>query len=219
MLGSPASTLLQLPLRSPQHSGEYLSPIPLAPRLRSPDQALAAAHTAPAAPPHQEPASNQSTQQLVVAQWLTKTVMAFEFTGVKGSPIFFSSIERQVFMRSLAIPAGTLMFLGSYVGSHQMFARETRPAFQDADADLSSRDEMRGYSVTFAIKHLALQIITFRRPENPSSGVDTIQIRGDWSSAEVQIWPLVDDTVRWPPPEHFDDEGFDLFVNRWRPSE
>lgn len=160
--------------------------------------------------------------QLVIAQWLVKTIMAYEFLGgTERGPKFFSQTERHAFMQSLSIPDGILVFLASYRGgTHHILTRETRLDFVVAGREINSPlrkgDEVKGYAVTVTIKHLTLQLVSLRQPEDSALNA-TVFISGGWSDAELPIWPITS-SFTWPPAFDFDDDGLELFVTRWRDS-
>ena len=152
-------------------------------------------------------------ERSVIARWFIKTVMVFEFIGgMKERLNYFGSEERHSIMKSLAMPVPTLVYLGRYKGSLACSIHETKLPFITKTRDGHSVS-VDGYSATFTIKSLALQVFTMRWPKD-LTGQASISIPGRWSDVVVELWPLHCDII-WPPPLILDDEGLDLFSHRW----
>ena len=156
-------------------------------------------------------------QQLIIVRWLVKTSMMHEFLA-KG-PYHFEPEERRAFMESFTLPAEMLVFLAAYGGTGHVLTRELLLPLLITRSDTRQASAVNAYSATFAFSHLALQIFTYRRPDelkaatvqlflpNPSSNVS-------WQETAIQIWPN-SSPVRWPPPLAFGNPGFEMFANRW----
>ena len=164
---------------------------------------------------HGEKTTLTASDRLTIVRWFIKTAILYEFLGglERGPNKFFTPEERHALMQSLSLPQSTLVFLSRYRGTKDITTREMRLPF-----DVQRRDDKRtfpaeGYSVTFAIKQLAIQMFSIRWPEDPE--IDRLDISiPNWGPAEVQIWPAEGD-VAWPAPYHLDDKGLDLFTERW----
>jgi hypothetical protein len=157
-------------------------------------------------------------QQLVITRWFVKTVIMYEFLGDKErGPKFFQPSQRHALMRSHLIPDYTSIFLARYIGSQNIVSREAGLAFalpSDSHAQTPKKPDLDGYSATFAIKHLALQLVSIRRSEKFGRSNIGALLQGNWDEASIRIWPLMSN-VSWPPTADLDDAGFDLFSNRW----
>jgi hypothetical protein len=151
-------------------------------------------------------------QQFVIIRWFVKTVMTHELTG--DIPHFFKPNERKAIMdNAVIIEADALIFLARHVGSQDIRSRTYYiPLLVGYDADRPVGAE--GYTTTFAFKNLVLQIFAVRRPLHLSDSEIGVNLRGNWGTATVQIWPI-SGSITWPPPFFFDDNGFELFINRW----
>jgi hypothetical protein len=150
--------------------------------------------------------------QHIIALWFLKTCIMHEVLHDEN-PRYFSVVDRKALMSFGATPPATFIFLGRYIGSFDIITREN-------PMDLFFRDGedpvMYGYSATFAIKQLALQLFTFHAPKNlPDDSTIRFKMPADWDRVTIQIWPVLGN-ARWPPPFFFDDEGFELFANRWK---
>jgi hypothetical protein len=150
-------------------------------------------------------------QQLVIARWLVKTCIMHEVLN-NDNPRYFRAVERKALMKHLAVPPITWVFLGRYIGDVDILTREVPMDLNIGEPE--NAQETYGYSATFAIKRLALQIFTVRPPKNFKKSL-AFKMSRQWDRATVQIWPVLG-TVNWPPPYFFDDEGFEILTDRWK---
>lgn len=157
------------------------------------------------------------SDRLIIVRWFLKTAILYEFLGgvERGPDKFFNPQERHALMRSLSVPESTLVFLGRYQGSLHITTREMRLPFEAQRRDDNRTFPAEGYSITFALKQLAMQVFSVRWPDDPEIDRLDISLSGpDWDQAVIQIWPS-EGSVIWPPPYHFDDHGLDIFTRRW----
>jgi hypothetical protein len=162
------------------------------------------------------PTELTAEQQRIVALWFLKTCIMHEALHDEN-PRYFRWMERRVLMKFMMFPPITWVFLGRYIGSGDILTRE-QPMDLDLNFGVASSANPQttyGYSVTFAINQLALQLFTVRPPENFNTTNIGFKMSSDWHRATVQIWPVIG-TVKWPPPAAFDDEGFLLLTDRWK---
>ena len=151
-------------------------------------------------------------QQRTICEWLLKTTIMYEFATGR-SPRFFKPIDRKAFYESRYIHQDTFMYLGRFKGTHSLWST-------DADVTLTVRPNttqaapMPAYTATFVLNQLALQIFSFRRPEQENRSRISIKIPGDWDTAQLRVFPPWRD-CRWPPEFAFDDAGIELFAHRW----
>ncbi|MFN2405717.1 MAG: hypothetical protein ABR594_06655 [Pyrinomonadaceae bacterium] len=153
--------------------------------------------------------------QLTITKWFAKTAAMFD-AHIKGKT-YFTQSERQAIMSSLAPTKTTWVFLACYRGSHigdivtrSSFLHDQEKPLPENDHDLFKAD---GYAFTLLIKHLALQIFSFRWPKE-LVGTFNLEMPARWEDATVRIIPPEKD-VYWPPPLVFDDAGFEEFAMRW----
>lgn len=154
---------------------------------------------------------NPTEQQLIV-RWFLKTVMALELRRDRNYETYFTQTERQTLMKSSHIPATTMVFLARYHGTLPASCREAKLPFEIRTPKDNRLTRIKGYTVTVAIKHLAIQILTVRWPKK--FGPLIMRLADNWDDATVQIWPDAKDAM-WPLGEYFDDIGLDLFTARW----
>jgi hypothetical protein len=149
--------------------------------------------------------------QHIVAGWFVKTIILYELLSDRLP--YFQDYERHALMQSLRIPDRTLIFLARYYGPMPIATLETpvplviRPQ-PDTKGHPVSGD---GYSATFIIKQLALQIFTSRPLEKRRLHV---KIGPKWDNLSIQIWPTLGDT-NWPPQYALDDDWLRRFIDRW----
>ncbi|HZI88343.1 MAG TPA: hypothetical protein VFD48_16035, partial [Pyrinomonadaceae bacterium] len=135
----------------------------------------------------------------------------YEFLGDRQH---FNSTDRQQFSKSLAVPSETLIFLARHFGTRGMRTRAYHVPLV-VGPDTPNPISVDGYTATFAIDQVALQIFTFRRPEKSNALGVKIRLPDNWTGASIDIWPPVRRSRRWPPPLALDDAGFELFARRW----
>jgi hypothetical protein len=153
--------------------------------------------------------------QLVIAKWATKSAIVYDTHNKDNPEYFFTRDDCKAFFDSGALPfPNTYIYLAHYydLKHEQVMTKETRRKGSPAetfDAE-SNLFELETYAMTFAIKHLALQVFTFR-------GIKEYKffIPARWLDATIQVWP-VKGNISWPPRVAFDKPGFELFADRWR---
>jgi hypothetical protein len=150
-------------------------------------------------------------QQLWIARWFFKVAVLYEFWRER-SPRYFKPAERVAFFKSLTIPNHTYMYLGHYVGSLASSTTDIDNPFI-VSPNTPNATSTDAYSVTLSIKQLALQVFSFRWPENHRSNI-SFKLPGAWDTAHIQIRPI-EGNKNWPPPAAFDDKAMTLFEGRW----
>ncbi len=151
-------------------------------------------------------------EQLIIARWFIKTSIMYELSQRKREPCFFTGKECQELFKSLSVPLHTAMFLARYNGTR---AGRIVDAQVSLEARGASGSEMHdGYSITLAIKQLALQLFTFRWPKKLDFRQLAIPDTHNWAGAVLPFWPIPAD-LSWPPTLFLDDQGFELFAKRW----
>jgi len=96
-----------------------------------------------------------SEQQALVVRWFIKTAIMHEMLGPE--PYFFQPYERRALETSLEVPKPTLFFLGQYLGQKPVSTIAIHiPLVAGQGTDQAT--PVSGYSATFTIKQLALQL-------------------------------------------------------------
>jgi hypothetical protein len=157
--------------------------------------------------------SLSASDRLVIARWLTKTAMTYELSA-RFPTRYFKPSDRRAMYTHRTIPDGTVMFLARYVGKHSVVARAGRADLTFASG--TPRElHANGYTATFGIGQLALQVFSIRRPEQFNMPIK-VTIPGRWDSATVEIWPQSRlGNMDWPPRVALNDKSLELFENRW----
>jgi hypothetical protein len=155
--------------------------------------------------------------QALITKWFLKTMMAYDVNAKRKRDCYFTLDERMALMSSLAIPSDLMVFLAHYRGNpaYKIITREGH--YQETDhalrQDVQNLPKTHGYAPTVVIKHLALQIFTFRRTEEFDRLFRGFDIP-NWRRASIQISPALGDAV-WPPELALDDAALVAFAKRW----
>jgi hypothetical protein len=129
-----------------------------------------------------------------------------------SGPIFRGKLKARK-LASLSKHEDTFMFLGRYNGSQAVRTRSNYfPLLTGQDVNRATRVD--AFAATFAIKKLAMQVFSVRRPLEDYFDEIGMIVPGNWDDVTIQIWPT-SGAVGWPPPLVFNEAGFDLFTNRW----
>jgi hypothetical protein len=115
----------------------------------------------------------------------------FDLHYEKTRECYFTPNECQSVMTSLSVPPDTMMFLAHYRGSQADIL--TREVGWEANPETlpeaySDMLEFEAYAATFAIKHLALQIFSFRRPKHLADEVLSVEIT-NWTGPKSAFGP------------------------------
>lgn len=144
--------------------------------------------------------------QLLITRWLMKTMLAYDL-NIRTRPVFYTTDERRELANSLMIPHDTYCYLSQYRGIIGQVATLESPLIPQSDLlpkDHEYLIDMHGYTGTFVIGHMALQVFSFRRPKNLIGKTLNFIVSPEWDRAALQIWP-VRTTHNWPPPRLLED--------------
>ena len=162
---------------------------------------------------------NQS-KQTSIAAWLLKTAMDYDLrTDLKTGVTYYTPEECHAMMSSNFIPPDTRMFLAEFRGAPPTFVNLEMGMEVDPTKIPYMCEGIMGletYTATFVIKHLVLQVFSFRRPELMMNEPLDFEIADCWSPLGVQIWPIQSPTISWPPPGCLDNENLNPFAARWQ---
>lgn len=138
-------------------------------------------------------------QQLALSVWTTKTAMVYECVKEKGTPAFYSAENRQHLLTWSMPPSDTLIWIGRYKDSYSLFS-ENHYLSNPGSANVLSE----GCVTTFAMGRLVTQIFTARRGSHgEGKSIDVARKKGEWDRLLIQIWPVRERFIRWPPPLSF----------------
>jgi hypothetical protein len=148
----------------------------------------------------------------VLAQWAVKTVLLYEQMRYEERARYFTVENRRALFRSLAIPPRTLVFAARYSGEDGTYGI----GGQMPELFPGALPRSEAHCSSFAIKQLALQVFSFRPPQNYVGGRLSVSIPFDaWAGVQEIIWPIQGPVV-WPPKLALDRAGFEVFAERWR---
>jgi hypothetical protein len=170
------------------------------------------------------PSMLTTEEQSIITRWFLKTAMMYEFDDENPHEHYFTAEDRKAVMESLMVPPETFVFLAHHV-SHTMdirvraryvplkgFERHIPPeGLELPKVHPDDARDYQGYSITFAIGQLAVQLLSLRRP--PESKPIALIFQHNWDGATVQIWPIKG-SVNWPPRLSLGDTGFAAFTER-----
>lgn len=122
--------------------------------------------------------------------------MVYECVGEKAP--FFSAADRKQLFTWRMPPSDSLIWIGRYEG-YSLFVENHRLSNPGADEVLSE-----GCVTTFAMGRLVIQIFTARRGDRGQGhSINVARKEGEWGRLLIQIWPVRDQVIRWPPPLSF----------------
>lgn len=143
-------------------------------------------------------------RQLIASIWTTKTAMVFEATN-PTKDWYYQQPERDAMASSLAIPTGTMIWVGRSFDRHALFAvsRRMRNPVTKHQHVLSE-----GYVTTFVLGRLILQAISLRRFKGFERYNVQLSTRpGPWAQSLIKIHPSGSAAPKWPPPISFGGLG------------
>jgi hypothetical protein len=148
--------------------------------------------------------------QLVVARWAVKTAVIFHYGYPAPKPLPAERLQQV--RRGLEPPVDTWVWMAPSAGTVQPAEYEIKGLNMHTTG--TPRDEgTHGELFTLCAGQLAVQVF--------SVVLDDVQ-RTINLSAElhpIQVWPLVDATVSWPPSFVLDDDQLEQLFARFTPDE
>ena len=154
-----------------------------------------------------------ASQQTQIALWALKTAMIID--SVPDHVRFYSNSECEGLKNSGALPPTTTVWLGRYVG------RSLHAGGATFGINAGGKKVADGSATTIIIGHFILQMATTHMLLSNLLGTITVNsaATNSWSNRLIQNWPITANSVRWPPPNSFSNDGqfrlFDL-VNRFK---
>lgn len=153
--------------------------------------------------------SNQST----LACWAVKTSMVLECLN-SNRIWFYTDDERQLMCDTQTIPAITYVWIAKCVNHPNIYSA--------AKYFRTSIDNNSGiaYATTMGFGSLAFQVLSIKIPKAIPENVSiTYSVtEGPWYRTLLQIWPIIQDSVRWPAGYGLNGEiGLDALTERLSP--
>ncbi len=158
----------------------------------------------------------ESGHQLLLSRWLVKTAVMYDLR-YRNRESYFTPDECHALMASLSLPPDTLMFLAVYLGKKQITAQELGIEIVTERLPETYMEwcDFQTYTATFTINSLTLQTFSCRRPKKFWDAQLSIEIPTNWTGADVQIWPVANTAVLWPPKFYLDDTLLTDFAKRF----
>jgi hypothetical protein len=125
---------------------------------------------------------------------------------------FYDFEQRELFRRTLEIPLGVQMYLGSAAGIRGMFKCSTIRSAGNAGPGM----EINVFS--FVLGRLVAQLTGTRwmkKSRRKHAFPPRLSQSINFVRASIPIWPNPGIPVSWPPPLHMEGQALEQFVNRW----
>jgi hypothetical protein len=148
--------------------------------------------------------------QLTLAKWAVKTAMVLEAID-SSRPWFYSENERWLMREAQNIPVRTSVWIAKCI--HHPHIYSVKKDLSTARGD----DGLRAIATTMAFGFLAFQVVSIGTPpEIPTHVPVSYEVsNGPWEQTLVQIWPISDRLLTWPPYYGLDgDLGLDTLTER-----
>lgn len=143
--------------------------------------------------------------QTTLSRWSMKTAMVFETISGKNC---YSPDEQQELRSSGALPVETFVWLGRYAQSN-ILCSEGRHLHENTSNKPTPFRE--GYVTTLLIRRLVIQVLILRRKPEFQEILAKLHIKaGPWDKNLIQIWPIGNRNLRWPPPLSFSNDTIDF---------
>jgi len=159
------------------------------------------------------------SEQSSIALWLVKTSMFYEAAYVDDGQRYFTPANFRTLYGNrdkapfFAVPPYTNVYLANYIDKHMLIKPRFYPFEISGQTVVGSRVDLAGFSSTFAIGRLAMQLLT-HRPPPPHNAVDTPRTVRDWSKFDVKCFPPTG-AIHFPPGKHLKGDAFERYANRW----
>lgn len=135
-----------------------------------------------------------ASAQLTLAQWAVKTAMVLESLDC-SRPWFYSKNERRLMRGSRTMPERTSVWLTQCINHQHVYSvkKDLRTTLGDGG--------LRAIATTMAFGSLAFQVVTIKTPpEIPRHVPVSYEVSdGPWDRTLVQVWPVSDCPLAWPP--------------------
>lgn len=141
-------------------------------------------------------------------------VVADHIRHYRGRPFFLYAARKQ-FARTLAIPNGVQMWCAAFRGKYLLSGRYTT---HYAKINTGRFKGFELYIFTYVVGFLVLQLTATRWAsiaKRPAFMPVLTQNDTIWRRVSIPFWPSDGTPITWPPLEHFDDQGIEVFAERW----
>jgi hypothetical protein len=161
------------------------------------------------------PTKLDSEAQKLVAAWSVKGAMMSDSMKGRNAPNkFYSRGECANLRQSLTIPPNTLVWIGRVDGKH-IANVGTDFTYNDGSGKHLSTNSV----CTIAAGHFVTQVVSVHIDQTGAS-LNEIRCKGnDWNDKLIQIWPIQQPVVHWPPKVSITNggpAGIAYLLDRWR---
>jgi len=148
-----------------------------------------------------------SQRQRILALWGCKTAMVFEGAKQEKNK-FYPKIARQLLCQKQALPDDTMVWIGRFSQSNLLHAEGRKLVARQSTPDAPAED---GCATTFVMKRLVIQALSIKRkPESHAANIRLEVQGGSWDRKLIQVWPVADRTLSWPPSQSFGEHDNSL---------
>ncbi|HEX4483456.1 MAG TPA: hypothetical protein VH081_06670 [Solirubrobacteraceae bacterium] len=156
-------------------------------------------------------------RQACAASWAVKTALVWELVEAEHRTVPLDVLR---IFHQLQRPGGRQqVWLGHYQGSqpHHSFRRTAAHLISSPPQGTENPQDAHGYLLAVTIGQLAM--VTFGHTlavplasYSPGDALPGIPLHEQFPGKLIQIWPLTNEAVRWPPPAIIDDATLDLIA-------
>lgn len=161
-------------------------------------------------------------EELVVATWITKTAMVYEYAGGVDEK-FFAQSDRRLLMDKLEPPD----FVQIWLAATTVRRRVALTMRYIEDEALQGQQEKRLLVFTAFLDRLCCQLVgrRWRDPQPSPIEVEAYLAQSPltpaegawWAATTAQIWPVVLPSCWWPPEQQLGVDGFRVLSERFDP--
>lgn len=160
------------------------------------------------------PTTLDTAAQTLVAAWSVKGAMMSDSMRGRTGTKFYTRDECLNMRISRTIPPNTLVWIGRVDGEH----------IANVGTDFTWNDKSGKHLATnclctIAAGHCVKQVVSVH-VEQPGANIQSIPCKaGNWDEKLIQIWPIQQPVVHWPPKIAITNGGPDgiaYLLDRWR---
>ena len=151
--------------------------------------------------------SLDSQRQRILALWGCKTAMVFEGAKQEKNK-FYSKIARQLLREKQVLPDDTLVWIGRFSQSNLLYGEDRKLVARQSVPGAPAED---GSATTFVMKRFVIQVLSIKRkPKSHATNIGLETQGGSWNRKLIQVWPVTDRTLSWPPSQSFGEHDNSL---------
>ena len=134
-----------------------------------------------------------------------------------GVEWFYSDTDRRHLLQWGTPPPDTTIWMGRYVNSHSLFTQGQKLSNPKAQSLLAE-----GHSTVLAFGRVVIQVASVRSKSTTTASVHLTPMVTEnlpWGRLLLQIWPITEDVIRWPPALSFTDSEYRInaLIRRFSP--